>query len=366
MTCPTSRKPSNSYTSILEVTIKIPLPFLAGSTSSNNISASSDVASTSQNSSTTEFPVEIQQSVSSNFSLFSKLPYDIRLIIWELTISEGRTIHLQNGNEQQRRRFREENDERKTTGTINASCSTKTPSANDSSWRTPAILQVNKESRSVGVKCYELALQGQRGGKPIYIDYSRDELCLQGLDTLEVLYGRKIFGDDLQSLANFYGARPHKPDMRQAQNDVEMKLRFLSFATVVTDIKHILTSLITLFRNLEMITCQRVPRVIRDDRFMARYDGWVNMDSNWAYEDTKALEDKLKGLWAKDDEQRGMQCAPNKIPKFNFVGVPRLRDCVPITIDSYRGTSQVFGPPPPVPRVYSGPAGWYPEEFIYA
>ena len=108
------------------------------------------------------------------------------------------------------------------------------------------------------------------------------------------------------------------PDFSEERNDTENKLRFLSFAQVIPDDEGLLSFLITRFRNLETITLKKVIRRIRADETVVPYTLASHFNralssGKWAYEDTAVLEAKLKAVWAKDDEKRGLQCTPNKI-----------------------------------------------------
>ncbi|PVH78135.1 hypothetical protein DL98DRAFT_534186 [Cadophora sp. DSE1049] len=276
-------------------------------------------------------------------------------------------------------RFREDNDEKKTANTLNDLSSapitspnesfpvnnevkTSEPTSSDNSSKPetvvpgnlPSILQVNKESRGFGLKRFTLTLHKQRDGKAIYIDYSRDALCLQDLRTLEALCGRRISVPRNRLMA-IIDERSPKPKMSEERNDPKKMLRFLSFAEVVTDRECLLSSLIARFQNLEMVTLKKVPRAIRGDGSMAPYHRGAHLGGRWAYEDTKILEGKLKELWAKDDEKRGMQCTPNKIPKFNFLDDPGLRVPTPNTGHSQPGTFGSFQAAPQTPQVHSTP-----------
>ena len=240
-------------------------------------------------------------------------------------------------------RFREEHDEKQTNdGKVKASEATVTDQSSQPeavvSRYLPSILQVNKESRSLGLERFTLTLDEQRDGRPIYIDYSRDALHLRDIRTLKVLCSRKrdVATDNIDPYLRFMNgisAKP-EPETSEERNDTEQNLRILSFAQVMTDCEMISSPLIARFRNLQSITLKKRPRKIQADGSMAPYSRGSHKSLNgsrWAYEDTAILEARLKALWAKDDEERGNQATPNKIPKFNFLDDPRLRVHTPST-----------------------------------
>jgi hypothetical protein len=124
---------------------------------------------------------------SPTFTLFPKLPTELRLKIWKHA-RQPRII-----------RFKYK--------------------SNNSSWshlraiaKPPVLFQVNREAREAALKIYELTFKSILNKQPIYIDYKVDALYMENWNIFESFYERAHFGSS---------------DYEQEIRDLESKLRCL-------------------------------------------------------------------------------------------------------------------------------------------
>ncbi|KAL2072982.1 hypothetical protein VTL71DRAFT_10306 [Oculimacula yallundae] len=118
----------------------------------------------------TSITIKCGQPLLVSSSGFPKLPLELRLIIWKLSLPPGRTIY-----------FNEVGVPK--TNDLPASTTLK------ADWILPTpLLHVNQESREFALQVYEL-YAGPWSGNPIYINFSKDTLCFGGLDQLYLAFG---------------------------------------------------------------------------------------------------------------------------------------------------------------------------------
>ncbi|KAH6712393.1 hypothetical protein BKA61DRAFT_736806 [Leptodontidium sp. MPI-SDFR-AT-0119] len=187
----------------------------------------------------------------------------------------------------------------------------------------PAILQVNNESRTKGLKYFKLSLHNQRDGRPVYINYSKDEFRVRNRKGLESLCGIETHADRMKHQRREISNRrtPGLVDDKE-RTDPESMLCFLN---IDYNVQVRVNTLITRFHNLELLTLKELHRM----------ENCRPVGTRQAYENLGMGEELLKTSWKKDDEDRGVGCEPNKIPVFKFLGETTS------TAGSDQGTLQV-------------------------
>jgi hypothetical protein len=108
------------------------------------------------------------------FQLFPKFPIELRLATWGLAVPERNTVTL--------------------TGVIGDNPKLIRDWRGDqivaqASYKVPAILHVNRESRGFAQKYYTRALGEQLGGNAVYINFKTDTLHLEGDRAIRAFYG---------------------------------------------------------------------------------------------------------------------------------------------------------------------------------
>ena len=107
----------------------------------------------------------MEDSTFSAFKLFPKLPLELRLMVWKLSLPEGRVIKF---------------------STIRALSANKHLIV-DQKLPTP-LLHVNQESRLEALQAYEL-FAGRWRGDPIYVNFKKDTLKFRLVDQFALLCG---------------------------------------------------------------------------------------------------------------------------------------------------------------------------------
>ncbi|KAL2064260.1 hypothetical protein VTL71DRAFT_4754 [Oculimacula yallundae] len=162
----------------------------------------------------------------------------------------------------------------------------------------PTLLQVNKDSRTVALKNFQLVLHKERDGKPIYIDFRCEEIRLLDRKSLQVLCGLQSWKDRNERLLGDV--------LGQNRNELEKKLRFLRLEDrwIRHDLEEPMVPLLARFRNLSEVS-------LYVDSFSQNGYGY----------DARAREAEVKDLWVKDDQERGEGYVPNKIAEFRYSNV---------------------------------------------
>jgi hypothetical protein len=94
------------------------------------------------------------------FTLFPKLPPEIRNQIWHLTANHPRTITIRESNS-----FTSDN--------------TVIQGVKHNATSVPSVLHVNAEARDIGLKYYELCFGSQFRRKPVYFNYAVDGILFR-------------------------------------------------------------------------------------------------------------------------------------------------------------------------------------------
>jgi hypothetical protein len=100
---------------------------------------------------------------SPTFTLFPKLPTELRLKIWKYALPGPRAIKVQRGWPTFSHRIR-------------------------AVAKPPAVLQTNSESRQLAMRFYELSFNNAIKGRPISIDYQVDALYMESWDAFKAFY----------------------------------------------------------------------------------------------------------------------------------------------------------------------------------
>jgi hypothetical protein len=98
------------------------------------------------------------------FKLFSKLPYELRAIIWHIAASERRIITIYQ----------------------DPDCSL---TAKHSALTVPNVLHISQEARDIGLKHYQLRFCSSFGHNPIYFSFTQDALFFPGFYEMYSFYG---------------------------------------------------------------------------------------------------------------------------------------------------------------------------------
>jgi hypothetical protein len=108
------------------------------------------------------------------FTLFPKLPFELRQIIWTLALPKPRTIMVTS------REFVTYNERMSPVRNYRAGHNAQT---------VPCVLHVCAESRSLGLKTYQLAFATQLRGRPVYFNFQSDTLYMKDSFALESFCG---------------------------------------------------------------------------------------------------------------------------------------------------------------------------------
>jgi 2EXR family len=117
-----------------------------------------------------------------DFTLFKKLPPELRLIIWEYAAQERRVISIKHSHNRSATNIRH--------------CI-----ATHDAFTVPGVLQACQESRMVGLMFFSLRLGAVFHSKPIYLNYKRDILFFQDTMDLVAFYNRAQYEEHHQSRA---------------------------------------------------------------------------------------------------------------------------------------------------------------------
>jgi hypothetical protein len=125
------------------------------------------------------------------FSLFPKLPPELRNKIWKLSLPGPRIIRITH--------------DPRNMATVKIQEIGAGPSpfwrAKANAGPVPALLHVNKEARSFASKYYSLTFEKQTQGRPVYFDATRDTLHLPNVEGIRAFYGRLLTERRIQMTA---------------------------------------------------------------------------------------------------------------------------------------------------------------------
>jgi len=136
--------------------------------------------------------------------LFSKLPVEIRLEIWRLSLPALRVVRIYTA-----KPFRFVSHAQRLPTTTRAIVG---------SGPVPLLLHICSESRIFGQKYYSLAFGDQTHSHPVYFDFARDVLCFVDSAAVAAFYGKLKSGG---------GMRSRVRSLVEDEVDIEAKIQFL-------------------------------------------------------------------------------------------------------------------------------------------
>lgn len=108
------------------------------------------------------------------FTLFSKLPLELRLMIVELSLVDPKIVTV---------RYR----------TINDGNAKSAKHGLVAAYAIPPMLHVSQESRFIALKAFDAAFASRLGGVPVYFDFAKDCLLFEDKKTVIEFYGSDNF-----------------------------------------------------------------------------------------------------------------------------------------------------------------------------
>ncbi|KAG4441406.1 hypothetical protein IFR05_003093 [Cadophora sp. M221] len=257
----TAQEQYNPYIWILNITVQSSRSIRLLSNSSTNANSLGDLSATTLEAKQPVSGAADQLKTLSQFKLFSKLPFDVRFMIWELVLPEGRMIFVTSikryihGDPMRGRRL---------PGDPKMKLKTDTPVIKQSTVADHKVSLSNKASSS-----------------------SSEDQSVR-IESKPRLLSSPVSKEEIDKML----AR-----LPKTITELEEKLRYMK---MTDDLSSATILVLTRFRNLREVRLQK-----RE---------WRDSNGNRVSADPKPLEKELKVLWEKANHERGANHTPTKFP----------------------------------------------------